>query len=173
MKKIIIYSILLISSVNIFAQNLTLNQLLELKKKDIGNAEEYLTEKGWEFFKADEPTFDTMGQATFTYNKNEMSKRAESFLTFLYSEFSERTRISIQINKKTKYTEYINSIKSLGCKLISSKIEAGDIIKIYRGATTTFKITSSTSTNFYNESTAVWHLFIISNEDYDLNFGDD
>jgi hypothetical protein len=155
------------------SQNLTLNQLLELKKKDIGNAEEYLTERGWEFFNAEEPTFDTMGKALFTYNKNEMSERAESFLTFLYSEYSERTRISIQINKKMKYTEYINSIKSFGCKLISSKIKDGEIVKIYRGATTTFKITSSTSTNFFNEATAVWHLFIVSNDDFDLNFGEE
>ena len=77
------------------------------------------------------------------------------------------------MNKKIKYNEYINSIKGYGCKLINSKVEDGDIVKIYRGATTTFKVISSTSSNFYNEEKAVWQIFIVSNDDYDLNWGEE
>lgn len=154
------------------AQNLSLTQLLELRKKDLGNADEYLTAKGWEFLEANEPADEKLGSATFTYKKDDMSDKAESFLTYMYSNYSLPSRISIQINKKIKYTEYINTIKNLGCKLISSKVEDGELIKIYRGVTTTFKIRSSTSANFYNENTAVWHLFIATNEDYDINWGE-
>lgn len=154
------------------SQNLTLAQILEVKKKDLGNAEEYLTAKGWEFLDAEEPSDEQLGKASFTYNKSSMSDLAESFLTYFYSSYSDKTRIWIQVNKKIKYTEYINSIKGYGCKLINSKVENGKIVKIYRGATTTFEVTSSTSSNTYNEESAVWFIFIVSNEDYELNWGE-
>lgn len=173
MKQLLLVLAVLLFSNNFIAQNLTLTQILEVKKKDLGNAEEYLTAKGWEFLEAEEPTDVKLGNATFTYNKSDMSSRAESFLTFFYKRYSDKTRISIQVNKKIKYNEYINSIKSYGCKLINSKVEEGKIVKIYRGSTTTFEIKSSTSSNFYNEETAVWKIFIVSNEDYDLNWGEE
>lgn len=173
MKHFLFAFVFLLISNNALSQNLTLAQILEIKKKDLGNAEEYLTAKGWEFKEAEESTYEKLGFASFTYNKSEMSDLAESFLTFYYSSYSDKTRISIQVNKKIKYNEYINSIKSYGCKLIDSKIEEGRIVKIYRGATTTFRVSSSTSSNYYNEETAVWFIFIVSNDDYDLNWGDE
>ncbi len=160
------FTFLLISNC-VLSQNLTLAQILEIKKRDLGNAEEYLTAKGWEFKEAKEPTNDKFGHATFTYNKSDMSDLAESFLNYYYSSYSDKTRISIQVNKKLKYNEYINSIKGYGCKLINSEIEDGRIVKVYRDATTTFRVYSSTSSNSYNEETAVWFIFIASNEDYD------
>jgi hypothetical protein len=173
MKQLLLMFAFLLISNSVLSQNLTLAQILEIKKKDIGNAEEYLTAKDWEFKNAEEPTYEKLGFACFTYNKSEMSDLAESFLTFYYSSYSDKTRISIQVNKKIKYNEYINSIKSYGCKLIDSKIEEGRIVKIYRGATTTFRVSSSTSSNYYNEDTAVWFILIVSNDDYDLNWGDE
>jgi hypothetical protein len=173
MNKILLLSALLLITNSVLTQNLTLAQILEIKKKDLGNAEEYLTAKGWEFLEAEEPTFDRLGIATFAYNKSEISRSAESFLTFFYSSYSDQTRINIQVNNKTKYNEYINSIKGYGCKLINSKVEDGTIVKIYRGATTTFEVTSTTSSNFYYQETAIWHIFIVSNDDYDLNWGEE
>lgn len=172
MKKLLFILFLNIFSISIYGQNLTLSQILEIRKKDLGSAEEYLSAKGWEFYSGESPTETSMGSATFTYDKDEMSSRAQSFLAFLYSDYSNRTRISIQVNKKLKYNEYINAIKAYGCKIISSKIEDGKIVKVYRGATTSFIIKSGTGTNFFNEDTAVWFLLILSNEDYDLNFSD-
>ena len=171
MKKLLSLSAFLLISNCVLSQNITLAQILEIKKKDLGNAEEYLTAKGWEFNEAEEPTIDKLGNATFTYNKSDMYDLAESFLVYYYSNYSDKTRIWIQVNKKVKYTEYINSIKGYGCQLINSKVENGKIVKIYRGATTTFEVTSSTSSNVYNEESAVWFIFIVSNEDYDLNWG--
>lgn len=169
MKQFLLAFGFLLISCSVFSQNLTLAQVLEIKKKDLGNAEEYLTAKGWEFKKAVEPTDDKLGSATFTYNKSDMSDLAESFLIYYYSSYSDITRISIQINKKTKYNEYISAIKGYGCKLINSKVEDCSIVKIYRGATTTFEVTSSTSSNYYSEETAIWNVFIVSNADYDIN----
>ena len=152
------------------AQNLTLAQLLEIKKMDLGTAEEYLTSKGWEFLDAEEPFDEKLGKASFSFNKSDSSDFSESFLTYLFSEISDFSRLSIQINNRIKYNEYLNTIKSYGCKLIDSKIENGEIIKIYRGATTTFQFTTAKGSNYYDVETAVWVLFIVSNDDFDLNF---
>lgn len=167
MKKLLFFTFLSFNSF-IFCQNLSLSQLVELRKKDLGNAEEFLTAKGWEFLDGDDAGLEKMGRITFTYNKSEMSSRAESFLDFYSGKYS--NRVHIQVNKKVKYNEYINSIKGYGCKLISSNIEDGNLVKIYRGATTTFEVSSGTSNNFYNEETAIWNITIFSNEDYELNF---
>jgi hypothetical protein len=173
MKQYLMTILITLFSNSLIAQNLTLSQILEIKNKDLGNAEEYLTLKGWEFLNAFEPTEGKMGKATFTYNKSDSSDLAESFLTYFYGVYSGDTRIHIQISKKIKYNEYVNTIKNYGCKLLDSKIESGRIIKIYRGATKTFEVSSSTSTNIYNEDVASWSIFIVSNEDYDLNWGID
>ncbi len=98
---------------------------------------------------------------------------AESFLTFFYSKFSDNKRVKIEVHKKEKYTEYVNTIKGYGCKMISSRVENGRIVKVYRGATTTFEIQTESSENIYNEETAGWSFFIASNDDYDLIRGDE
>lgn len=100
MKQFLLVFAFLLTSNSILSQNLSLAQILEIKKKDLGNAEEYLTAKGWEFKNAEEETSDKLGKATFTYNKSDMSDMAESFLTFFYSNYSNKTRINIQVNKK-------------------------------------------------------------------------
>lgn len=155
------------------AQNLALAQLLDLRKKSIGEAEEYLTSKGWEFFEAEDETYENFGSASFSYNKSDISSGAESFLFYMYSSLHKKTRILLQINDRIKYNEYLNSIKAYGGKQINSTIEDGSIVKTYRGATTTFIVIASTGANFYGEKSATWVISILTNEDYDLTFAED
>jgi hypothetical protein len=63
-------------------------------------------------------------------------------------------RVTIQINKKSKYNEFIAAIKGYGCKLIESTVENGSIKQVYQGAITTFIISSITAKNFYNVDSA-------------------
>lgn len=162
-----------LGATTIQAQSLTMAQLLEVRKKDVGDVEDYLTARGWEFYEATAPSFPTLGQVLFTYNKDDISSFADSFLMFMYSDHSGIKRIEIQVHKKEKYTEYINAIKAYGCKLISSKVVDGALIKVYRGVTTTFVIQSSTGENAFYEKSAVWNFNILSNNDYDRNFSED
>jgi hypothetical protein len=167
MKPILISFFLFFFSKTLIAQNITLAQILEIKKKDLGSAEEFLTAKGWEFTEGIEPADGKLGTATFAYNKfKNKINGVDSFLTFMYSDYSNKTRIAMTIFKKEKYNEYINSIKSFGCKLISSKVENGAIIKIYRGQTTTFYIESRTYNNYDNESSSEWNISVVSNNDF-------
>lgn len=150
------------------AQNLTIAQILEIKRKDLGKVEEYLTAKGWQFSEANEPTDDKLGSVIFAYNKSSFSSSAESFINFYYTNYSPKTRVSIQLHRKNKYSEYLNAINNYGCKLISTKVKEGRLVKIYRGITTTFEVSSTTSSN----GASIWNIFVVSNEDYDLNWGD-
>ncbi len=159
-------------SLKVNGQNITLSQLIELRSQTIGEVEEFLVSKGWEFLEAEEEGFETFGSATFSFQKSSFSRSAESFLVYLYSNKLDIQRIFLQVNNVEKYNEYINAIKSNGNKLIDSKIEDGSIMKIYQGPTTTFKVESSVSSNNYGEDSAIWIIQILTNLDYDIGFSD-
>jgi hypothetical protein len=130
MKKRITLILIILSTV-CFSQNITLDEVLKLRKNEIGYVEEYLTGKGWDFLEAKEPTEDNMGTATFAYKKSNYDDAAQSFLYFIYSGYSDRKRIGLQINKVEIYNSYLSRLKNLGCLLIDSKIKDGEIIKVY------------------------------------------
>ena len=66
MKQKLLLLIILVFSNKSLAQNLSLDEILKLRKNDIGYVEEYLTNKGWNFLEAKEPSEEEMGSATFT-----------------------------------------------------------------------------------------------------------
>ncbi len=152
----------------LFAQNVSMAQLLELRKKTLGEAEEYLTSMGWEFFETQEPRLydKELGYMTFTYDKDFMQKSAKSFISYLWSDCegqSCKSIVDIQFDNIKKYNEYINAIKMYGCKLVKSSItEEGKFIKYYKGKTTTFIIT--TSRGRYEQP--LWRLRLYSNIDW-------
>lgn len=153
-----------------FSQNLTLDELISLRKRNLATVEEKLTLKGWSFIRGEEPQSGNLGKATFAYNKSSYEDKAESFINYLYSDFSERKRIDIQIVKKEKYNLYLARIKALGCKLIDSNISEGNIKKIYQGATLTFIISISTQKEDYSSTSTLYNFFVVENSDYRINF---
>lgn len=153
-----------------YSQNLTLEELLALRKKDLPTAEEYLTMKKWQFISSSNQN-NVFYKGSFAYNKNSFDDSAESFISLYTSEQPKRNRLDIQIHKTEKYNSYITRIKVLGCKLIDSKIEYDEIKKIYQGATTTFIITTSTvEDEVYTATSTVYHIFILENVEYELYF---
>jgi len=140
-------------------------QLLNIRKMDIGRATEYLNARNWEFLEAEEEEETTLGTISFGYNKNYYNDNAESFLYYYFSEEYDLVRLSIQVHKKNKFTEYLNAIKSYGCKLINSTVKDGRVIQTYQGATTTFIISSYTTKNSYNVDSGVWNITLRGNND--------
>ena len=153
-----------------FSQNLTLDELIGLRKKDLATVEEKLTLKGWSYIRGEEPQIGNLGKATFAYNKSTYEDKAESFINYLYSDVTDRKRIDIQIVKKEKYNLFLGRIKALGCKLIDSNISDGDIKKVYQGATLTFIISISTQKDDFSSTATLYHFFVIDNSDYRNNF---
>lgn len=169
MKKILL-AVLLFVFVGLSAQNLSLNELISLRKMDLDQAETFLTDKGWNYKGGSTPDEGTMGIAKFVYTRRGDFNYAESFLYFYYSSFGQN-RVNIQINNKAKYLEYLTGIKKFAPSPINTKVEGDDLVKIYAGKTTTFEVTTSTGDNRYGETGSVWLLLIVENSDYENQFG--
>ena len=86
MKISVLLIITLLSLSNLYCQNLTIDELVSLRKKSFGNVEEILSEKKWSFVNGSEATSETMGSANFAYNKQDYSDNAESFFEFVYND---------------------------------------------------------------------------------------
>ena len=148
----------------LFAQNLSMAQILELKNKTVGEAEEYLTSKGWEFYIVKKPEDDKMGMLFYGWGISYDKSQAEAWIKYswIYDEQGQYvTRILLEIHNQKKYIEYLNAIKSYGCKLISTDVVDGKMIKIYRGKTTSFKLV----TQMAKEGEPMWELHVHSNND--------
>jgi hypothetical protein len=171
MKKLYIISSFFLGFIS-FSQNITLDDLISLRKKKLANLEETLTLKGWSFIRGNEPEYENLGTATFAYKQSSFEDKAESFIIYMYSETSPTKRINIQMHKKDKYNLFLARIKSLGCKLLESKIDAGNIKKVYQGATLTFMISISTQKDDFSSTSTIYHFLILENSDYINNFTD-
>lgn len=177
MNKSFSFFIIFFCSFCLQSQNLTIDELASLRKKSFGNVEEVLSVKNWSYLNGKEPNSEKMGSATFAFNKRDFSDEAESFFEYIYdnSENEElcNHKIILQFFDKKRYNNYINRFKSLGCKLIKSKIENGNIVKIYQGSTTTFQISIIADKNELGTTNTRYNLFIIGNVDYFIYYDDD
>ena len=167
LRTIIVSISLLALSISSSAQNLTFDEVLSLRKKSLSGVEEYLNSKGWAFLQATEPD-NKSGSVTFTYKKSYINDNAQSFITYYYSDFSNK-KIKIQVVKKDVYNSYLTRIRSLGMRMINSEIENGELIKVYQGKTTTAKLSIFTQQDDYSDSRKTGYQFLImTNEDYKI-----
>ncbi|EKT4499983.1 hypothetical protein SL054_002488 [Flavobacterium psychrophilum] len=177
MKILFITFAIYFSSIQMQSQNLSIDELSSLRKKSFGNLEEVLSIKNWSFLKGDEETTEKMGTATFTFNKMEYNDEASAFLEFYYDNSENEKlcnhKINLQFFDKAKYNNYVIRLKSLGCKLIKSKIEDGNIVKIYQGSTTTFQISIVSEKDLLGTTNTTYNLFIMDNVDYFINYDED
>jgi hypothetical protein len=68
-RKIVFIIIIVLFFNNCEAQNLTLDQVLNLRTKSLSYIDEYLTVKKWSMLSAEEPKDDNLGNISFAYNK--------------------------------------------------------------------------------------------------------
>lgn len=171
------YTLLLLISLGAFtqsySQNLSFDQVLNLRKNNLAQVEEYLSSRGWSFLEGAASTDSTLASATFTYKRSTYEDKAESFLLFVSSSDNSSNRVRLQVVKKDIYELYLARIKALGCKLIKSEIVDGGIIKVYQGATTTIKINILTDKDEDYSTKTAYLFFILDNYDYSINFPDD
>ncbi len=167
MKRILTLVLFVLIAIPASSQNLSLQQLLTVRKKNMAEAEEYLTQRNWSLFSAESPTDDKYGELNFAYNKSDFNDKAESFL-FLYFSGSDDypNRLSIQVHKKEKYNEYVTQIKKWGGKIYDSYIEDDAFYKVYQGSTMTYVISTSTQKDNFSSSSTIYNFFIAENEDF-------
>lgn len=181
MKKICYTLLVLLLFTSSYSQNLTLSELLSLRKKNLAEVEEYLTAKGWEYSSSKEVDEIEMESISFAY-KNDYTnneEKAESFLGYYYHSVFP-SRISIQIHRREKYLQYITAVKKYNPKLIKSYTTDDSVVKVYQGKSTTFlfktkKSEFEVSDNYYIDGHRsvlkdIWFLQIFDNEDYNNMF---
>jgi hypothetical protein len=171
MKKHILILIFIITASDITCQNLSLSELLKAREMTIGEVEEYLTKKEWKFFGGKEPTKEDFGFLNFAFNVG-LIDRAESWIYYFFSDDSETKRIAIHIFNEKKYNEYLNQIKNWGGKMIDSKFKDKEIVKIYKGSTMTYVISTGNTEGvpFLGASKqTVYSILTMTNEDYMLS----
>lgn len=170
MKLNLIFLILLFPISGI-GQNLTLDEILSFRSKDLADVEEFLIVKAWDYVEGEKSSEDSFGSATFGNGKVKGTNSTASLLTYFYSQNSDRRRILIQITNKEKYSNYIAKAKLLGFKLKNSKVVEGEILKLYQGKTTTIEIRVAND-KFLNTGIVFYTFFIVDNSDYQNNFSD-
>lgn len=165
MKKLFIIFTFLFG-ITLFAQNLTLSEVLAVRKMDLGDADEYLTKKGWSFLAAEDETDEGFASAIYAFDKNYYDDTANSFLRYIYSESGVvDTRIIIQLHSQSKLNTYINQIKAWGGKQIDSYIDNGKIVKVYLGTTMAYIITTSNQKNELGGTKPIYYITVLLNSD--------
>lgn len=151
----------------IYAQNLTLDEVISLNQKSLAEAEEYLTAKNWEIMSIEQEPDSKMDIVTFAYKKSKYSDKAESFISCLYhSSVKIALTVNIQINSVAKYNTYLSALKAKGVKLIDTEVKNGSIKKTYQSKSQTFIVLTSTSKDDLGINTTTYGI-IISNDGAD------
>lgn len=164
---IAVFAFVLVANLG-FAQNLSLNELIDLRKKSLTEYTNYLKSKDW---KVEEKAglsandFGGKGLDSFRLKHN----NSESIIDYLINKKTKR--ILIQIRQKDVYSQYLSKLLSTGYLLIKSGLENGNIVKVYQGKKNSVKVTlASDKMNYSTESNTTFVFLIMSNEDYQLNF---
>lgn len=139
MKKLLFLLMILLSILG-YGQNLSLSELISIRKMSIHDSELFLKKKGWEFISNAPPVGDSLGIVLYVYKlTGHKNPSAESTMMIFYAPHRPK-RLSMQVTKKEKYLEYINEVKKLVPEPISKK-EGGMLKLRCIGKTTTFQFT--------------------------------
>ncbi len=154
MLKKVLVSLTILLSCAVSAQNVTVDQLIALSKKDLGDVEEYLTANNWDFFDGVDETKKSYGNAKFVFDRPNFKPTdpAEYFATFYFSEDEGANALEISFRKKPLYDTFLIEIKDLSFKLIDSKTTDGNITKVYRKGSSIIEVSippDFTATNSY------------------------
>lgn len=182
MKKITFTLLLILTSIVSQSQNLSMSELISLLGKDVSYVEEFLSEKGWMFRKAEDDDilskFHNNSVMLFDYGRTIYdSDRAESFLACSFNTNSLKVEyLQLQVANNEDYLEYMKAIKGYGCKLISSSYMRDGLSyglrKLYRGKTKTFRITTVTTKDEDDPDKMdnYWSFVIMSNKTYNEHY---
>lgn len=163
--KLITFLLLILLTNTGFGQNLSLDELVDLRKKNLTKFIEYLNPKGW--INSNEARLEASEQSSDYFRLS--NKASKSTIEFLSSNDIKTNRISIHVSQKETYSQYVTKIISLGYRLIKAELENGDIIKVYQGKKNTIKVTTITDkTNYSSATINTYKFLILSNEDYGL-----
>ena len=160
MKKLLITTLLLLP-LTIFAQNISLEQIISLRTKTLKDVKVYLTSKDWKMTEVMKPSRDLLGSVDFALNKNNSTDTPVLVISYLYKNLStDKIRISFKIYNEDAFNIYMAQLNSLGFKLQKYKDEDSDQEKIFQSNGITIKLSIKTEYSEYNS------FFILATSDY-------
>lgn len=141
MKRNLFLLFIFFTSIATYAQNFTLNQLIEIQKKDVNNAKKVLAANGWEFLDYNSKNFES----TFGYHPDS-SGNAENYFTYkddpVYG-----VEVTFATRTKAEYNEYKKSLLANKFELISSEPNGDNTERLYKNSTHAIRTISSYSSD--------------------------
>ncbi len=169
-KKKFFYALIfiLISALNINAQNLTLVDLQDiLNKSNWEEVNQFLLNKNWEYFSFKTEIITQLKTITWTYNKSN-SDTPEAWL-LVYVNNGIPIKIDYSVSNTQPFTIIEKSMDANGYKQDNSKVEDDEVISKYSNSKFTIKITTEVSKNNYdsissNEDSTAYYNFLFYNK---------
>lgn len=163
--KIIICALISFLYIHSSAQDLSLTDLQNIcQKTNWEYVNQYLMNKGWEFYESEKGSSTQYNTITWSYNKSYDDKAEAWFYLFTYEGFP--NKISYSVFNKPAYTKIQNSLNSNGYKLKDSEINNNEITSKYANNVyfleiTTEKREKKNEYSYYDESITAYNFQLI------------
>lgn len=134
MKRWILLLGIILSGTVLQAQNLGTVDLIEICDNSLGEVEEFLGERNWYFIAAEDEDEGVFANARFVFDRPDFkpTTSASYFMTYYHSELNKAQAVQIAFKVSETYENFMNQLKALKFKLVSSKPLDGNIRKVYK-----------------------------------------
>jgi len=134
MKRWILLLGIILSAATLQAQNIGIVDLIDICDDNLGEVEEFVGAKSWYFIAAENEEEGVFANAKFVFDRPDFkpTSSASYFMTYYHSELKNARAVQIAFKVKETYVNYMNQLKSLKFRLVSSKPLDGIIRKVYK-----------------------------------------
>lgn len=165
MRNIVALGLILFLSINSFGQKLSLTDLQNISNKTNWEyVNQYLMNKGWEYYDSEKGTSTKYNTITWSYNKSSYNDEANAWF-YLYTFEGLPNKINYSVFNKPSYTVIQKSLSENGYKLSDSEIEDNEIISTYTNNKFILKITTQKrdkeDNSYRNESITAYKFLLI------------
>jgi len=159
MKNIVTLGLILFLNIHGFGQKLSLTDLQNISNKTNWEyVNQYLMNKGWEYYESEKGNSTKYNTITWSYNKSSNDKAQAWFYLFMYDGLP--NKINYFAFNKSSYTIIQKALSSKGYKLSNSEIEDDKLISTYTNSKLILKITTEKRKRKYEES-LTWYNFLL------------
>ncbi|MEZ5054843.1 MAG: hypothetical protein R2807_08825 [Chitinophagales bacterium] len=164
--------LLLYLSVNTFAQNLSINDFIQLRSNDNDAIESKLTQQNFNLYDEYEVGY---GKYHLIYQNNETANSTVQWIDIVYENNGQwNNRLSLQTQDIGQVKKYLTELKGLGFYFKNKKIIDRQIYEVYTNGINTVELITSQSKNAYHyDNTMYFNFAIYSSSEYDYSFANE
>ena len=170
--KLLVVSILLLTSSQVFCHKLTLSTLISLsKKQNWEDVNDYLIDKGWEYTGSSKGVYDKCNTISWAYDKDQWDDYAKSWFK-LFDCGSSVFNLSYQVGTKEDYNLVFNALSSNGFKKTNSSILDDALVTDYANSSYVMSVQTIKTEGMYGNAQTTYLFQLTSKADiYDPNNG--